>query len=52
MKAISTNVPGVRIGEGLPRLARIMDRHRAVEHPSLEQIISADEWARSEALKK
>ena len=33
-------------------VARIMDRHRAVEHPSLEQIISADEWARSEALKK
>src|SRR5262245_36156910 len=26
MKAIATSVPGVRIGEGLPRIARIMDR--------------------------
>ena len=33
-------------------VARTMGRHRAVEHPSLEQIITADEWARSEALKK
>src|SRR5688572_11370546 len=26
MKSIATSVPGLHIGEGLPRLARIMDR--------------------------
>jgi hypothetical protein len=36
LKDIATNVPGVRIGEGLPRLARIMDRLtvvRSLTHP-------------------
>lgn len=36
MKAIETNVRGVRIGEGLPRIARIMDRLtvvRSLTHP-------------------
>lgn len=36
LKAISTNVPGVEIGEGLPRTARIMDRltvARSMTHP-------------------
>jgi len=32
-------------------VARTMDRHQLVEHPSLEQILSADAWARSEATK-
>jgi 1-deoxy-D-xylulose-5-phosphate reductoisomerase len=26
-----------------------MDRHKAVEHPTLEQILEADAWARCEA---
>jgi len=36
MKAIPTNVPGIRIGEGLPKIARIMDRLtvvRSLTHP-------------------
>jgi hypothetical protein len=36
MGAIATSVPGLRIGEGLPRIARIMDRVtvvRSVTHP-------------------
>jgi hypothetical protein len=36
LKSIPTNVPGVRIGEGLPRIARVMDRVtvvRSVTHP-------------------
>lgn len=36
MKAISTNVPGIEIGEGLPRTAKIMDRLtvvRSMTHP-------------------
>jgi hypothetical protein len=36
LKAIATNVPGVEIGEGLPRTARIMDRLtvvRSMTHP-------------------
>jgi hypothetical protein len=36
MKAISTNVPGVQIGDHLPRIARIMDRLtvvRSLTHP-------------------
>src|SRR3954447_4748262 len=36
MKSIATNVPGVRIGEGLPRIAQVMDRVtvvRSVTHP-------------------
>lgn len=28
---------------------RVMDAHRIVEHPSLEQILAADAWARKEA---
>jgi 1-deoxy-D-xylulose-5-phosphate reductoisomerase len=30
-------------------VARVMDRHPLVAHPSLEQILSADAWARAEA---
>jgi 1-deoxy-D-xylulose-5-phosphate reductoisomerase len=30
-------------------VARVMDRHQWVEHPSLRQILAADAWARSEA---
>jgi hypothetical protein len=36
MKDIATRVPGIRIGEGLPRVARIMDRLtvvRSLNHP-------------------
>jgi hypothetical protein len=36
MRAIPTNLPGVQIGEGLPRIARIMDRLtvvRSLTHP-------------------
>jgi hypothetical protein len=36
LKSIATNVPGVRIGEGLPRIATVMDRVtviRSVTHP-------------------
>ena len=36
MKSIPTNVPGVRIGEGLPRVATVMDRItvvRSMTHP-------------------
>jgi hypothetical protein len=36
LKAISTNVPGIEIGEGLPRTAKIMDRLtvvRSMTHP-------------------
>ena len=30
-------------------VARVMGRHQLVEHPSLDQILSADAWARAEA---
>jgi len=30
-------------------VARVMQRHQLVEHPSLERIFSADAWARAEA---
>jgi 1-deoxy-D-xylulose-5-phosphate reductoisomerase len=30
---------------------RTMDAHKVVEHPTLEQILAADAWARSEALR-
>ncbi|MBM3876150.1 MAG: 1-deoxy-D-xylulose-5-phosphate reductoisomerase [Verrucomicrobia bacterium] len=30
-------------------VARVMDRHRPVEHPTLAQILAADAWARAEA---
>src|SRR5690349_12085664 len=36
LKAISTSIPGVPIGEGLPRIAKIMDRLtvvRSLTHP-------------------
>jgi len=36
LKSIPTNLPGVRIGEGLPQIAKIMDRMtviRSVTHP-------------------
>jgi 1-deoxy-D-xylulose 5-phosphate reductoisomerase len=29
----------------------VMDRHQTVTTPSLSQILSADQWARAEALK-
>jgi 1-deoxy-D-xylulose-5-phosphate reductoisomerase len=32
-------------------VARTMDRHQLVMHPSLEQILNADAWARAEALR-
>src|ERR1041385_6853747 len=40
-----------RIGfEDISRtVARVMDRHPLVEHPSLEEILAADAWARAEA---
>jgi 1-deoxy-D-xylulose-5-phosphate reductoisomerase len=31
------------------KVRRVMDAHRAVEHPTLEQILAADRWAREEA---
>src|SRR2546422_3633992 len=32
-------------------VARTMDRHKVSEHPTLKQILSADAWARAEAVK-
>jgi 1-deoxy-D-xylulose-5-phosphate reductoisomerase len=32
-------------------VARVMDRHRPVPHPGLEEIMEADAWARAEAAK-
>jgi 1-deoxy-D-xylulose-5-phosphate reductoisomerase len=32
------------------RVGRVMDRHTVIAHPSLEQILKADAWARQEAL--
>lgn len=32
-------------------VTRVMDAHRVVEQPSLEQILEADRWARTEAAK-
>jgi 1-deoxy-D-xylulose-5-phosphate reductoisomerase len=29
---------------------RVMDAHKVVAHPTLEQILAADAWARREAL--
>jgi 1-deoxy-D-xylulose 5-phosphate reductoisomerase len=31
------------------KVRRVMDAHRAVEHPTLEQILAADRLAREEA---
>jgi 1-deoxy-D-xylulose-5-phosphate reductoisomerase len=31
-------------------VARTMGKHRPVEHPSLEEIVAADGWARAQAL--
>jgi 1-deoxy-D-xylulose-5-phosphate reductoisomerase len=31
---------------------RTMDRHRVVEHPSLDEVLAADAWARSEGAAK
>jgi hypothetical protein len=28
------------------RVAGVMDRHRVVAHPDLEQVLEADAWAR------
>jgi 1-deoxy-D-xylulose-5-phosphate reductoisomerase len=28
----------------------VMERHRVIEHPTLEQILEADSWARKEAV--
>lgn len=33
------------------KVRRVMDAHRAVEHPTLEQILAADCWAREEAAR-
>src|SRR5881628_3674345 len=33
-------------------VARTMDRHQVVAHPTLEQILEADAWARQEARKR
>jgi 1-deoxy-D-xylulose-5-phosphate reductoisomerase len=33
------------------RVRRVMDAHRVVEHPTLEQILAADAWARAEAAR-
>jgi 1-deoxy-D-xylulose-5-phosphate reductoisomerase len=30
-------------------VARVMTEHRVMEHPTLEQILAADSWARGEA---
>jgi 1-deoxy-D-xylulose-5-phosphate reductoisomerase len=30
---------------------RAMERHRTVPHPTLEQILEADAWARAEAVR-
>ncbi|MCX7866397.1 MAG: 1-deoxy-D-xylulose-5-phosphate reductoisomerase, partial [Limisphaera sp.] len=32
------------------RVRRTMDAHRVIDHPSLEQILEADAWARRVAL--
>ena len=32
-------------------VARVMEQHRAIEHPSLDQILLADAWARAEAAR-
>jgi 1-deoxy-D-xylulose-5-phosphate reductoisomerase len=32
-------------------VARAMDRHQAIEHPTLKEILAADAWAREEALR-
>ena len=33
-------------------VARTMDRHKVAEHPTLEEILAADAWAREEATRK
>jgi 1-deoxy-D-xylulose-5-phosphate reductoisomerase len=33
------------------RVAGVMDRHRVVAHPDLEQVLEADAWARKAAEK-
>jgi len=33
-------------------VARVMEQHKVVEHPSLEQIVAADAWARDEGAVK
>lgn len=39
---------------GFPEISdvvqRTMDRHQVIEHPSLDQIVAADQWARANAL--
>ncbi len=38
--------------EQIPQMvARTMEAHRIVDHPTLEQILAADAWARTEARK-
>jgi 1-deoxy-D-xylulose-5-phosphate reductoisomerase len=32
-------------------VARVLGAHRVIEHPTLEQILEADAWARAEAAK-
>src|SRR6185503_1094215 len=39
--------------EEIPRtVARTMERHKVITHPTLEQILEADAWARAEAQKR
>ena len=33
-------------------IRRVMDAHKVVEHPTLEKILEADAWARSEAASR
>lgn len=39
----------IRFPEIFDVVRRVMDRHRVVAHPSLEEILQADAWARQEA---
>ena len=40
------NFPGIAAAVG-----RTMDRHQVVPHPTLEQILEADAWARAETAR-
>ncbi|HZT21497.1 MAG TPA: 1-deoxy-D-xylulose-5-phosphate reductoisomerase, partial [Verrucomicrobiae bacterium] len=46
---VNGQIPFPQIAE---TVRRVMDRHRVVPHPSLEQILQADAWAREEALNR
>ena len=45
---VNRRIPFPQIGE---IVRRSMDRHTVVEHPSLEQVVEADAWARKEAAR-